>query len=152
VGWVKLDQFLPGNGKFRRASVRAQCLYMKALCYCSQMRNDGHIGKTDLIRLSNLAGQDAEEIAPELEGVGLWEADEHGDGFWVHDYSVYQPTTSAAARRAEVERQKRNRKARLAAAPEEKRVTGPMIFPSMAMGGTVDVATLGSLGQARMVG
>jgi hypothetical protein len=153
--WVKLDQFVTGNRKFRSVSIPAQCLYLKALCFCNQHRTDGHISRDQMRTLSFVSGQDVEALVPELASTALWEPDVNGDGWWVHDYAMYQPVTGPHVRDAEVERQRINRARRrdgiMPTIPEAAR--GPLVFPTQGMSnGRVDPKAIASLAQARRVG
>lgn len=104
--WVKIEPRLINNKKINHVSHVAQLLYIKAICFCNQAENDGHIGQHDIPILAAISRiHEYDGLVSELVDARLFELDENGDGWWIHDYAVYQPTRSSEARRRELGRQ-----------------------------------------------
>ena len=93
MSWVKVDDKIFLNPKFRRASDGARLLYFSGLCFAAQAESDGAILASDLPVVAAFARTaDASAIAAELVSLRLWEATD--GGHQIHDYLEYQPSRS----------------------------------------------------------
>lgn len=94
--WVKLDDGCDEHPKLVGLSDGAFAAWVTGLLYCNRNRTDGFIPAAAAHR--RLRG-DGEETAEELVRAGLWERTD--DGYRVHDYLDYQPSSDQARRISE---------------------------------------------------
>jgi hypothetical protein len=93
MSWVKVDDKIFLNGKFRLATDAARLLYFSGLCFSAQAETDGAILASDLPVVAAYARiADASAIAKELVQLRLWELAD--GGHQIHDYLEYQPSRS----------------------------------------------------------
>lgn len=94
VVWVKIDDGFPEHRKTVRAGDRASFLFVSALCYCARNSRDGFVPEGVVSQLT--PAPNAKKLAATLVDVGLFEVTD--DGFQIHDYAEYQPTTTSTER------------------------------------------------------
>ena len=94
--WVRLDATFPTNPKILQLAQanrhRAITLYICGLAYAGGQGTDGRI---PTYALTLLHGRPAD--AAHLVDAGLWKP--NGDGWHIHDWHDYQPSTDTAAAR-----------------------------------------------------
>ncbi len=88
--WVKLDDQFPDHPKIVEAGPLAGWLYVAGLAYCGRFITDGFIPRGQVRRLADL--DDPMALAARLVAVHLWEEAE--DGYHVHDYLHYNPSSA----------------------------------------------------------
>lgn len=116
MAWLKIDDGLPSNRKWRRLvkrSPEAGCLWLAAGCYSARYLTDGLVPKKDLDDL--VPFRQPERLAAICMEEGAFE--DEGDAWFVHDYLDYNPSAEEirAKQEADRERQARRRKAGSAA-------------------------------------
>ncbi len=105
MSWAKLDDGLPNNPKVEGLSDRAFRLYVGSICYCARNFTGGALtAKATRIVCAEAAA--LKKHVGELHDAGLW--DRTGDGYLVHDYLKYNPSTEDAKERQEQLRQIRS--------------------------------------------
>lgn len=115
--WVKIDDKLRANKKWRRASSDAKVLWLEGLCFANDNLTDGRLTSEALALMAVTTGLDTGRIACELADLQLWEPymaiegepDDGDGGYWIHDYAQYQPTRDKLARQRELKRQRQAR-------------------------------------------
>ena len=96
MSWVKLDDRIFLNPKFRAASDGARLLYFSGLCFAAQSESDGLILDDDLpVAGAYARAKDVAKAADELVGIGLWER--MHNGYQIHDYLEFQPSRAYLA-------------------------------------------------------
>jgi hypothetical protein len=91
MSWARLDDRFFVNGKVRKVGPMAKLLDIAAICFCSQVENDGHFGEEDLPMIALSAGvKSSGKYAAELMEARLW--DKEGTSYSVHDYLEYNPS------------------------------------------------------------
>src|SRR5690349_14142194 len=97
MSWVRLDDAFLDNPKILSAGPLAGFLWVVSIAWSNRNLTDGFIPEAQLIRLVDFRGfshggeeAHAEELAKRLVRIGLWE--KRKDGFYIHDYTIYQPT------------------------------------------------------------
>ncbi len=115
--WVRCDDGIAWNGKFRRAGLEALGLFVAALGYCNDHLTDGFIKKSDIClvvpnvpekKLLALAerlcsNQDPDE--PDSKPSWIKES----KGWRVHDFHHYQPSRAEVIEARERERDRKSR-------------------------------------------
>lgn len=100
MAWVKIDDRFWLNRKVRKAWSQAPAsigLYILALAYCNDCNgngedNDGFVDEEWLeMTFATLNGDNREQAVQALADAGLWTA--FGDGWQIHDYLDYQPSS-----------------------------------------------------------
>lgn len=100
--WVKLDENMTDHPKLVEAGPLAGWLYVCGLSYCNRLTTDGFIPEVVLGRLGAFdLEHDVRGLAVGLCDVGLWEWDDDRSGWWVHNYSEYQPTREEVRAKSE---------------------------------------------------
>ena len=94
--WVKLDDRFPMHPKVVGISDRAFRYHVIGLCYCAGALTDGRVP------FGVVPGG---RYVAELITAGLWELDQDGDAWFIHDYLLYNPT------RAHVEQERGKKQA-----------------------------------------
>lgn len=114
--WVRLDDRFPSHRKVALLSDRAFRLYVSALCWSSENLTEGKILDRELTVVARVRSMKA--TARELEAAQLW--DRLPDGWQIHDYLDFNPTSEQvrAERDANAARQKRFRDRKAAAKAE----------------------------------
>lgn len=142
MGWVKFDDLRATHRKLREAGFAARGLDEAGMCQVSQDGTDGFVSGNTLSMLGIAHGDDATEVRALVERlvvVGRWHdvasligddecqqcraeweaAGSPVDGWWIHDYLLFNPTAAEAAtdRRR---RQEAGRKGGLRSAEQRK--------------------------------
>lgn len=89
--WVRLDDQFPFHPKALRAGKDGRALFVAGLCYSAQHETDGHLPTAALPLLLALA-EVPKKATKALVDAGLW--DETPDGFEIHDFLEYQPSSA----------------------------------------------------------
>lgn len=87
--WAKFDDNYTDNPKVEEAGPWAELLDMRAIIHCARHETDGFVSRPALRRL----GRDIPKVMSKVERlveVGRWEL--APDGWWVHDFLVYNPS------------------------------------------------------------
>lgn len=106
--WVKFDDDLPNNRRWRRLVRKdpaAACLWVASICWASKNLTDGMVPKAELEEVAPI--QKPEQRAQILVEDGAWE--DRGDAWYVHDFHDYQPPSAAVLAKREEERSKKAR-------------------------------------------
>lgn len=118
--WARLDDEILDNPKIAKAGVLGFALHVAAITWCCRNLTDGFVPRSKARLLLDMSGigaelchasdavpavkdgfigafvelgsPDADEIAEELIGVGLWIRDEERDGYWLKDFLEYNPS------------------------------------------------------------
>lgn len=108
-GWVALACRYFRDPRFDDVSADAELLWCHALAYCGEQETDGHIGRGQLVGLSQRLSGSPAHAAGELVAAGLWVAT--GRGYAFPRWSDWQPTADQAerSRAREAERKARQR-------------------------------------------
>jgi len=111
MAWVRIDDSYGRNPKILSAGPLCRDLYILALCWCNNQLSDGYIPASILYTLSP-GLRAADKVAGRLVELGLWHKVD--GGYYIHDYTEYQPTKEQvmAQRRASAARQERSRSRR----------------------------------------
>lgn len=117
MSWAKLDDGFYDHPKVLGASLEAVGLFCRSLSYCSRHATDGHVTLAVCTWLAN-DSVTAQRLAEELVTLKLWER--NGDGYVIHDFLVYNPSSKA------LERQRNLTKLRVRALRERNAVTEPL--------------------------
>lgn len=125
MGWLKLDDKWDDHPKIVSAGRDGAWLHLRGLLFCARHETDGHVPAEHVARLgSEFSKAVQKRLTERLVQVGLWEIDPDGDGWWIHDYLEYNP--SSRRRRADREAAKD----RMARAREEKRRRSQHVRPN----------------------
>lgn len=89
MGWARIDDDFPNHPKVWRVGPDGVALFLEGLCHAAKFLTDGQLPKADVERMRLVKKPMA--TAEKLVDVGLWERD--GDGFRIHDYHDYNPTS-----------------------------------------------------------
>lgn len=93
--WVKQADDFYDHPKFLNLELAAIGLWSIGLAYCNRHLTDGHIPRKVIHRLGY--SDDVELVAASLVAAGLWITCD--DGWLVHDYHDYQPTSDQVKQR-----------------------------------------------------
>lgn len=92
MAWVKLDDAMPHHPKVLAAGVEAFALDVAGIAYCNRYETDGFIAEASLAAvLPNL--RSPVRVAARLVEADRWERT--SDGWLIHDYAEFQPSSSA---------------------------------------------------------
>jgi general stress protein YciG len=91
--WVKIDDGFYRHPKVRAAGKDARALFLASLCWTAANLTDGHIARHDLPVLAAEAEVKGAATARRLVDAGLW--DVTADGWQIHDYLDYNPSSEA---------------------------------------------------------
>lgn len=107
MAWAKFDDVFPEHPKIVGLSDAAFRLQVEAVCYSNRHLTDGLVLAVVLPRISGV--KHPVKVAGELVAAGLWETT--AEGWWIHDYLVYQPSRAKVLEEREqaAERQRRRR-------------------------------------------
>lgn len=94
MAWVRLADDFADHPKIVAAGPLAGWLWTCGLAYANRYLTDGFIPTAQVRRLADV--EDAYGLAARLVEVGLWERAK--DGFKIHDYHAYQPTSEDVRR------------------------------------------------------
>ncbi|MBW3663553.1 MAG: hypothetical protein KY469_10675 [Actinobacteria bacterium] len=92
MGWAKFDDQFTDHPKVVAAGPMAELLAMRAVIHCARYETDGHVQAAQLPRLA-VGITSPKRHAAKLVEAGLWEPDPDGDGWWVHDFLEYHPSS-----------------------------------------------------------
>lgn len=107
MAWVKLDDSMPTHPKVMAAGPQAFALDVAGLCYSARHLTDGFIPNSALPAL--LPGlKTPSKHVHKLIQVGRWSEVE--DGWIIHDYHDYQPTSEQVRSDREAAKQRMRRK------------------------------------------
>jgi hypothetical protein len=103
--WVKLDDGFGQHPKVQAISDAALRLHIEAMCYSAAYLTDGRVPRSLVARRF--------PAARSLVEIGLWEAEQAGSGWRIHDWAEYQPPAESVRKRRarDAERQARWRRA-----------------------------------------
>jgi hypothetical protein len=85
----------PEHPKVMGLHDRAFRLHVTALDYCSRNLTDGHVSARAVKVIAAILDTQSKRWTAELVNARLWKLDESGDGFWINDYLVYNPSAAA---------------------------------------------------------
>lgn len=89
MGWARIDDDFPNHPKVWRVGPDGVALFLEGLCHAAKFLTDGALPKADVERMRLV--RKPMVTAAKLVEVGLWEVD--GDGYRIHDYHDYNPTS-----------------------------------------------------------
>ena len=89
--WVKLDDGFAKHPKITGISDAALRLHLEAMCYSAAYLTDGRVPRSVVDRRGRAASS--------LEQAGLWERDQSGNGWVIHDWAEYQPRADSVLKR-----------------------------------------------------
>lgn len=89
--WGKVDDQLHSHPKWLEVSLAARGLWTTCLSWTCGHGTDGFVPRS-FVRMH--AGADADALAGELAGIGLWDEEEGGWRF--HDFLIYNPSAEEA--------------------------------------------------------
>lgn len=98
MGWGKFDDAYPHHPKLLQVGPEGLALDVAAVCYANRYGTDGWIPEAMLAGLYPPIRKPA-KVAERLAAVGRWERAE--GGWWIHDFSDYNPTAAEAAEKRE---------------------------------------------------
>ncbi len=103
VTWVKLDDAFWRHRKIRKAwrEPRAVGLYVMALARCNEEESDGFVDP-EWLEMQIADPDELSRVVGALVSARLWEP--FGDGWHVHGYDKYQPTSAKLAEVREARR------------------------------------------------
>lgn len=99
--WVKLDDQFPRHPKVSRLSDAAFRLHVEAMCYAAQWLTGGSVPSSVVGRRSR--------AAVSLERAGLWERDQNGNGWRIHDWADWNPSADDVLKRRARDRERLRR-------------------------------------------
>jgi hypothetical protein len=94
MAWI--DNDFPENPKVEKIHDRAFRFHVTALCYCHRNATDGHVSAKAVKIIGAILETTGKRWPAELAASGLWKEDELGDGFWINDYLLYNPSRDEA--------------------------------------------------------
>jgi hypothetical protein len=101
--WARLDDRLHAHPKAIKAGLEAMGVWVMALSYCAAYGTDGRVDRDAVERICG-SRKVFERVTKRLEACGLWERDETGSGFRIHDFLDYNPS------RSDVEKENENKR------------------------------------------
>ena len=98
--WVRLDTAVPRNHKIveltsTTAGYRSAFAWVCALAYAGEQETDGFIPRSAL-KIIGATPRDVERLVE----VRLFIPDEGGGGWWLNDWTEYQPTSDVMRQRS----------------------------------------------------
>lgn len=117
--WARFEDRFPWHRKIRKLSDAAFRLHVSGICWSAEHLADGYIPPDDLQLVSDV--KHPQKVVGELVRHGLWNAVE--DGWCIHDYHDYQPTSEHVRieRKKAAERQRRARERSVESRQESRR-------------------------------
>jgi len=128
VTWIRIDDGFVDHPKIVKLSLAAFHLHMAGLCYAARHATDGAVPKAALPGLNG-----TRRDAAELVRAGLW--DRADDGWTIHDYLMYNPSSDDVRRRRE---EARDRMADMRAARRGGAPKPPIISAELARNGHLE--------------
>lgn len=98
MGWGRFDDAYPHHPKLLAVGPDGLALDVAAVCYSNRYGTDGWIPAPMLVALYPPI-KNPRKVAAKLVEVGRWEADD--GGWWIHDFTEYNPTSAEAAEKRE---------------------------------------------------
>lgn len=95
AGYVALAHGFPENRKVMGLHDRAFRFHVTALDYCGRNLTDGHVSARGVKVVAAIMDTTIKRWPRELVAAGLWSPDKDGDGFWIKDYLIYNPSAAA---------------------------------------------------------
>lgn len=95
VSYVAMANGFTQHPKVMDLHDRAFRVHMAALDYCSSNLTDGHVSARGVKVVAAIVNTHPRRWVTELVDAGLWRHDPAGDGFWIHDYLVHNPSAAA---------------------------------------------------------
>jgi hypothetical protein len=89
--WVKLDDGFARHPKVTSITDTALRLHLEGMCYAAHYLTDGYVPRSLVARRF--------PAARSLERAGLWEAEQDGSGWRIHDWAEYQPRAESVLKR-----------------------------------------------------
>jgi hypothetical protein len=91
MSWAKVDDRLHMHPKAIRAGLEAMGLWCRALSYCTAYGTDGYIDRDTVSRMCG-SSKAFIRVTNRLVSSALWEPDESGAGWLIHDFLDYNPS------------------------------------------------------------
>src|SRR5260370_32671440 len=103
--WTRLDDGFDDHPKILTLSAPAELLQIRALLYSNRYRTDGHVPAAAISKLTRgfhrlrVDGKRIhdEDLVDHVLDAGLWERNGSAGGWFIHDFSQYQPTKAKLA-------------------------------------------------------
>jgi hypothetical protein len=107
--WTRLDDGFDDHPKILALSVPAELLQIRALLYANRYRTDGHVPAAAMSKLTrgfnrlrvDGKGIQDDDLVDQLLAAGVWERNGSAGGWFIHDFSQYQPTKAKLAELSE---------------------------------------------------